>query len=212
MKTYLVVFAAILNCSFGNARLLRRRDNIIELIESAGFYGESHRVETEDGYRLKVHRILPKYIQPGSFKKPVFLMHGIVATAADFLVTGPDVALGYLLAENGYDVWMGNARGSRHSMKHRQYSPDERKFWEFSWHQIGYYDLPAMIDYALQVTGASQTFFIGHSQGTTTMLVFLSTRPEYNEKIAQAHLMAPSAFRKKTTRFKTIIYLLEYLV
>lgn len=212
MKTCLIVFTVILNCYFGNAKLLRSSDNILKLIKSAGFYGEAHRVVTDDGYQLKVHRILPSYVEPRIFRKPVFLMHGIVATAADFLLTGRDVALAYLLAENGYDVWIGNARGSRHSMRHNYLSQDSKEFWQFSWHEIGYYDLPAMIDYALKVTGTAQTFFIGHSQGTTTLLVLLSTRPEYNQKIVQAHLMAPSAFRKKTTRFKTLINILEYLV
>lgn len=214
MKTFLAVLAAILSCHCSRSILIRKSDSILRLIQSAGFYGEAHRVVTEDGYRLKVHRILPSYVESGSYRKPVFLMHGIVATAADFLLTGPDVALAYLLAENGYDVWLGNARGSRHSMRHsnRNLTVDSSGYWTFSWHEIGYYDLPAMINYVLSVTGASQAFYIGHSQGTTTLLVMLSTRPEYNDKIAQAHLMAPSAFRKKTTRFKSIIYILEYLV
>lgn len=69
-----------------------------------------------------------------------------------------------------------------------------------------------MIDYTLNKTKSSQMFYVGHSQGTTALLVLLSTRPEYNEKIVQAHLMAPSAFRKKLPRLRLIIYGLEFLV
>lgn len=212
MKTCLVLALTFLSCDFGSAVLLRTSDSVLQLIADAGYYGEAHQVVTEDGYLLTVHRVLPAFIDQGRTRKPVFLMHGIVATAADFLITGPNVALGFYLAQCGYDVWLGNARGSRHSMKHPIYSPDSKEFWQFSWHEIGYYDLAAMIDYILAVNRASQLFFIGHSQGTTTLLVLLSTRPEYNYKIAQAHMMAPSAFRKKTTRFKIAIDYLEYLV
>lgn len=109
-------------------------------------------------------------------------------------------------------VWFGNARGSRYSMKHKNFSSDSREFWTFSWHEIGYYDLPAMIDYVLRESKSPELFYAGHSQGTTSLLVLLSTRPEYNKKITEAHLMAPSAFRKKLPRLRTIIYGLEFLV
>jgi pimeloyl-ACP methyl ester carboxylesterase len=75
-------------------------------------------------------------------------------------------------------------------------SSKSKEFWDFSWHEIGFYDVPAMIDHMLQVTNTSRTFYVGHSQGTTSLLVMLSTRPEYNQKIIQAHLMAPAAFMK----------------
>lgn len=51
-----------------------------------------------------------------------------------------------------------------------------------------------MIDYMLNATSFAKTFYVGHSQGTTSLLVLLSMRPEYNLKITQAHLMAPAAF------------------
>lgn len=62
------------------------------LIASAGFESESHYVETEDGYKLKIHRIRPK-ISLNKSLAPVFIMHGLFATSADYLMTGPDKAL-----------------------------------------------------------------------------------------------------------------------
>lgn len=191
---------------------LERSDNVLELIQNAGFKGEAHEAETQDGYLLRLHRILPKFNSQAQGKKPVFLMHGILATAADFLVTGPDIALGFLFAESGYDVWLGNARGSQHSMRHRSFSNNSRDFWNFSWHEIGYFDLAAMIDHVLNETKNTTLFYAAHSQGTTSFLVLLSTRPEYNEKIQQAYLMAPSAFRKKLPRLRTILIGLRFLV
>lgn len=53
-----------------------------------------------------------------------------------------------------------------------------------------------MIDYVLMTTHTPRLFYVGHSQGTTALLVWLSSRPEYNQKIIQAHLFAPAAFMK----------------
>lgn len=50
-------------------------------------------METEDGYLLKVHRILPKNVASNPRIGPVFFMHGLFATAADYIVTGADKAL-----------------------------------------------------------------------------------------------------------------------
>lgn len=101
----LAILIVIVNLSGFSTKLLKpnRNDKVIELITDAGYEGEAHRVETEDGYLLKVHRLLPKTKDKQSERKPVFLMHGILATAADFLVTGPEIALAYLLADSGYD-------------------------------------------------------------------------------------------------------------
>lgn len=51
-----------------------------------------------------------------------------------------------------------------------------------------------MFDFMLQTTNSSKGYYIGHSQGATSLMVMLSTRPEYNEKIIQAHLLAPAVF------------------
>lgn len=64
----------------------------------------------------------------------------------------------------------------------------------FSWHEMGMYDLPAMIDYILYQTGQQQLFYIGFSQGTTQFWVLMSLRPEYNKKIKLMSALAPVAY------------------
>lgn len=105
----------------------------------------------------------------------------------------------YLLADLGYDVWLGNARGNRYSRTHITFNPDggrsdRRRFWEFSWHQVGTIDLPRMIDHVIEQTGVERIHYIGHSQGTTSFFVMASERPEYNDKIIAMQALAPVAF------------------
>lgn len=77
---------------------------------------------------------------------------------------------------------------------HKTLSSHSNDYWNFSFHEIGYYDVPAMIDHVLAATNSSQIFYVGHSQGSTSLMVLLSMRPEYNAKIIEAHLMAPAVF------------------
>jgi len=76
---------------------------------------------------------------------------------------------------------MGNSRGNTFSNTHIEYDKDknERKYWDFSWAEMGLYDLPAMFDKVTDVTGVEKLSYIGHSQGTTQMFYALAETQEY---------------------------------
>ena len=59
---------------------------------------------------------------------------------------------------------------------------------------MGRYDLPATIDYILNLTNKTDLFYVGHSQGTTQFFVMCSLRPEYNSKIRLMSAFAPVAY------------------
>ncbi|XP_049877244.1 lipase 3-like [Pectinophora gossypiella] len=164
---------------------------IEELIQKYGYKFQRHQVVTEDGYVLTLFRI-------PSNGSVVFLMHGLIASSDDFVTAGPESGLAYLLAKEGFDVWMGNARGNKHSRHHIDLVPSQAQFWKFSWHEIGYYDLPAMIDYILNVTGKTTLKYVGHSQGTTIFFVMASEKPEYNAKVDIMVALSPVAFMSHT--------------
>jgi lysosomal acid lipase/cholesteryl ester hydrolase len=75
-------------------------------------------------------------------------------------------SLGFVLADSGYDVWMGNVRGNTYSRNHTSLSVKSSKFWDFSFDEMATIDLPAMVDFVTEQTGKSSIFYIGHSQGT----------------------------------------------
>ncbi|XP_030384539.1 lipase 3 [Scaptodrosophila lebanonensis] len=170
-------------------------------IKSHGYPGESHFVETEDGYVLNMFRIpySPKLNNAQEQRPVVFIQHGLFSCSDCFLLNGPDNALAYNFADAGYDVWLGNARGNLYSRQNTKMSVNHPYFWKFSWHEIGAYDLPAMIDYVLAETGEKALHYVGHSQGCTTFFVMGSFRPEYNEKIKTAHMLAPPIFMGNVT-------------
>lgn len=158
-----------------------------QLIAKYGYPVERHHIITEDGYVLKMFRI-------PSNGPIVFLQHGLLGSSDDYVIAGPENGIAYLLAKDGYDVWLGNSRGNKHSRRHVAMDPSQGEFWDFSWHEVGYYDLPAMIDYALNSTGQEKLKYIGHSQGTTSFWVMGSERPEYNDKISLMVALSPVAF------------------
>lgn len=70
--------------------------------------------------------------------------------------------LAYLLAQIGYDVWLGNTRGNDFSKTHKTLSVDSKEYWDFSWHEI--YDLPAMLDLMLLESKSKRGYYLGHSR------------------------------------------------
>ncbi|XP_015182224.1 PREDICTED: lipase 3-like isoform X2 [Polistes dominula] len=129
-----------------------------------------------------------------SSRPPVIVNHGVLSSSADWVLLGPQKALAYTLCQAGYDVWLVNARGNAYSRKHKIYTPKNREFWDFSYHEVGYYDLPAIIDYVLEETANSELSYVGYSQGTTAFYVMGSERPEYNAKVKVMVSLAPIAF------------------
>lgn len=172
--------------------------NISTRVSRYGLIAQEYTVETDDGYILTLHRIRSGVETKGA---PVFMMHGLLQSAASLLDAGPDAALPYLLAKD-HDIWLGNTRGSHYSRKHKTLNPDtDPAYWQFCVDEIGRYDLPAFVDKVLNVTGSEQLNYIGYSQGAGSFFIMCSELPHYCDKIKLMVALAPAG-RQKNTKSK----------
>ncbi|GAB1867615.1 Lipase [Camponotus japonicus] len=159
------------------------------MIRRAGYPAEAHVITTEDGYLLTLHRI-----PGGNDSRPVLLLHALLCTSADWVLLGKDKALAYQLADQGYDVWLGNYRGNTYSRAHTSLSPSDLKFWDFSIHEMGIYDLPAMITFITNMTSQPLHAYIGHSTGATGFYIMASERPKIAQMVKMMINFAPAVF------------------
>ena len=158
--------------------------SVPELIEDSGYEVEVHEAITADGFLLQLHRI-------PSRGKPVLLMHGLLCSSYCWVTSGPD-SLGFLLSDLGYDVWLGNFRGTKYSRQHTTLNPDkDAEFWRFTLHELGINDLATMIGTVIEISGKTSLSFVGHSMGTTAFLILASSRPREVEAVNRAVLLAP---------------------
>ncbi|XP_032583180.1 lipase 1 [Drosophila sechellia] len=194
---YGILISIFIFCDTASGDLIRVDKNILEdanlitpdLIKKYGYPAETHKIQAKDGFVLTAHRI-PK---PGG--QPVLLVHGLLDSSVAYVILGPKKSLGFLLSDLGYDVWLLNTRGNRYSRKHKRYHRYQPQFWDFSFHELGMYDLPAAIDYVLaRSKDFEQIHYVGHSQGTTSFFVMGSEKPAYMKKIKLMQALAPVVF------------------
>jgi len=165
------------------------------LIEYRGYGAAIYNVTTEDGYILQLHRITWSPKSPQADGKPVILLqHGLLCSSADWLLIPTETSLGFMLADAGYDVWLGNARGNTYSTNHVSYDTKSYEFWDFSWDEMGEYDIPAVINFILTETSQEDMFYVGHSMGTSMFYVAMSVHPELNQYIKAQFSLAPVAY------------------
>lgn len=115
------------------------------------------------------------------------------------------------MADAGYDVWIPNARGNVYSRNHTKLDPNIlfSGFWDFSWDDIGTKDFPAVVDYIRNFTKQNSMYMIGDSQGCSSILAFLSLRPEYNQYMKAVSLMGPVSYLSGSGAFLQLLGELE---
>eukprot|EP00698_Gefionella_okellyi_P025196 TRINITY_DN9127_c0_g1_i1.p1 TRINITY_DN9127_c0_g1~~TRINITY_DN9127_c0_g1_i1.p1 ORF type:complete len:383 (+),score=71.67 TRINITY_DN9127_c0_g1_i1:78-1226(+) len=161
--------------------------NVTQIIESFGYVCEQHYATTDDGFVLSIQRI-PR---PGS--PIVYLQHGVLDSANTWVMNLPTESLAFILADSGYDVWIGNSRGNGYSMFNANYPATNNSFWNWSWDEMALYDLPATLSHIVAMTGKTKLSYVGHSQGCTIALACFSQNATIAAMIEHAILLAPVA-------------------
>lgn len=97
--------------------------------------------------------------EPKNDKKVVFLLHGLADSADNMVVNKEEWAPALYLGNRGFDVWLGNLRGNRHSRNHTTLDPDvDKSFWDFGIDEFILYDVPSMCEYVFNITKKKATF------------------------------------------------------
>ncbi|NXS04846.1 LIPM Lipase, partial [Oxylabes madagascariensis] len=124
-------------------------------------------------------------------RTPVLIVHGFCLDGGDWVDNFPDNSLAFILADAGYDVWIGNNRGNSWSRRHHNLSIGSEEFWDFSFHEMAMYDLPAMVGFILMTTEQEKLFYVGHAQGSSLGFIAFSSLPHLAKKIKLFFALAP---------------------
>lgn len=185
-----------------------------ELVVPLGYPLEEHFVTTADGYVLGVYRIpcgrsdaAPRpAAAPAACARPpgppVLLLHGLLDSSGTWVVNYPAQSLGFILADAGYDVWLGNSRGNAFSRNHTGFDPETAAFWAFTFDDMADYDLPALAAAVRAATGRPRLALVAHSQGSTQAFAALSSglrAVELRGQLALFAALGPAAFVARTT-------------
>ena len=126
-------------------------------MEKWGYTWKAFDVTTEDGYILTLFHILGT-VDGGAFKPDkgtVLIQHGALQDAAKWIDEykfGKPMPL--ILADQGYDIWMGNNRGTEYSRGNTKgLTIDMKEFWAWSYAEMGLYDDTANIKFIKDKTG-----------------------------------------------------------
>ncbi|KAG0559348.1 hypothetical protein KC19_10G098600 [Ceratodon purpureus] len=147
-------------------------------------------VQTEDGYLLAVQRISttnPLTVAKG----PAFLYHGIMEGGETWVLNPSNGSLAFMMANSGYEVWIGNTRSSNYTFGHLKYTRNDKEFWDWTWDNLVKTDLPAMLQHVYD-SSKEQINYVGYSQGTMTALATFSEGPTVN-LVSKAALLSPIA-------------------
>ncbi|XP_074036601.1 lipase member J-like [Leptinotarsa decemlineata] len=156
----------------------------VEIARRNGYHLEEHTIITKDEYILTLYRISPDHIQLRSRREPVLLQHGIGGTAVIWLLQSYN-SIAFVLSRNGYDVWLSTIRGGTYSDRHKKLTVLDTEYWDFSFHEMAFLDLPAITEYISRRTNyREKIIYIGHSMGTTIAHLYSNSMNEH----ASAHL------------------------
>lgn len=181
-----------------------------ELVQFHGYNCEEHEILTNDGYTLKAFKLgMTVLLSKTKIKQRYicYFQHGLLDSSDAWVCNTKSKNLPYIMLELGFVVWIGNSRGNKYCKAHTNLDPlsekDQFKFFDYSFDEMGKFDLPAIFDYITKfesLTNKSQydyssksIIYFGHSQGCASFLAGACLEEDYfKQKVFIAVLLAPA--------------------
>ena len=135
-------------------------------MDKFGYVWEAVKVHTEDHYILTTFHVKGKTgkARNQDSRGSVLIQHGDLEDGAYWLSQFTGTPFHLLLVDEGYDVWIGNNRGTEYSWDHETLSSkDDDSYWMWTWAEMGLYDDVANIKMIKEHTGVEKVFYLGYS-------------------------------------------------
>ncbi|XP_003748499.1 gastric triacylglycerol lipase [Galendromus occidentalis] len=174
-------------------------------VRAHGLSFEWLEVPTQDDVTIRVHHLWNPRVNGTMI--PVLMAHSLLVSGDVFLLNKPEQSFAMILANNGYDVYIINFRGS-------SYSPLTRdEFVNSTLDDNIFKDFPATIDFVLQRTNQETLNIVAYSKGAYVSLGLLANKPEYNQKVRLLILMCPvTAITKPVALISSLMGVLEVAI
>ena len=132
MRALSLPFAAFLSLAALGSQVNDYSLNFVDICTKNGFATEKYEVVTPDDYILSLYRI-PGTVQEmesgqGEQKPAVLFVHALDTNMLEWVINDPEQAPAFVLAREGYDVWLGNNRGSEPSQGHKTLSVSKKAY------------------------------------------------------------------------------------
>ena len=76
------------------------------------------------------------------------MQHGFADSSDTFIINTQENAPAFILADAGYDIWLGNTRGNKYSRSHVTLDPNsDEEYWNHSFTDLYNKDIKAFIEH-----------------------------------------------------------------
>jgi pimeloyl-ACP methyl ester carboxylesterase len=93
-----------------------------------------HHAHTVDGFQLGIFRVMNDAVAAGKKAPVIFMQHGLMSCAKDWIGNTRQQAVAFQFADAGYDVWLGNNRGNQFSSGNTMHdeNTDQEAYYDYS--------------------------------------------------------------------------------
>ena len=137
-----------------------------DVMTKFGYDWEAIKVTTDDDYILTTFHITGKTgVASTATEGSVLVMHGDNEDGAEWITAFGDTQhFALKLVDAGFDVWIGNNRGTEYSWGHTTLdAAKDNDYWNFHWGHMGLYDDKANIEAIKSATGEDKISYVGYS-------------------------------------------------